>query len=74
MILLLRRRFVKETFSSVDVLLQETFCYGDFVTETFCAETFCMCALYTAFSKYDSFRTGIRTLFFFVLNTIYSTV
>jgi hypothetical protein len=31
-----------ETFFSVDVLLQETFCYRRrSVTETFCMETFC---------------------------------
>jgi hypothetical protein len=53
--LLIRRRFVKETFCSGDVMLQETFCYVDvllrrryvwrrFVEETFCVETFCMCA------------------------------
>jgi hypothetical protein len=29
-----------EKFCSGDVLLQETFCYGD-VTETFCMEMFC---------------------------------
>jgi hypothetical protein len=49
------RLFVTETCYSGDVLLQETFCYGDvlfrrcfvwrrFVEETFCAETFGMCA------------------------------
>jgi hypothetical protein len=37
--------FNTETFCSVDVILQETFCYGDVLlrrgTVTFCLETFC---------------------------------
>jgi hypothetical protein len=50
LILLVRRRFVAESFCSQDVLLQETFCYGDFmlrrrfVWRRFVQETFCMCA------------------------------
>jgi hypothetical protein len=50
---LLRRRFVPETFSSYRRrFLTETFCYGDvlygdvFVEETFCAETFSVCGIF----------------------------
>jgi hypothetical protein len=58
--ILLRRRFVSETFCYRRRSVTETFCYGDvllrrrfvwrrFVEETFCAETFCMW-----FSQIDS--------------------
>jgi hypothetical protein len=75
-IFLPRRRFVTETFWSGDVLLQETFCYGDvllrrrFVTETFCMETFCrgdvLCGdvLYVRRSlvKLAKFNTGVTVV------------